>query len=122
MAYLAVTHEFAVHPEIKAGINPLENGKIFFVRIFIQIKVPDVYPGRVHVRYIRGIARIGVINIGIMGNVISMQLPVGRDRNIIPPFRVEPGGQELIIRKMNRFIIFEFPYAIQVFKVFGIAP
>ena len=76
---LAVSHKFPVYPHIEAGIHSLKIEELFLFRlIFIQIKILDISPAGIVVRYIGRIAGEGITGIGVLLLIKAHHLPAGR--------------------------------------------
>ena len=83
MAALGKAHIAAVYIHISAGGYALQH-KIDLAPLLFQSKLPLVHAAGVIIRHIRRIAGIRIIDVGIIGVFVALQLPARRHRDGIP--------------------------------------
>ena len=90
MASLRKAGIVSVYKHLRAGADALQH-QIGAQRIVRDRERPLINPQRILIRHIGRIDREGIIDVGVIGRFIAVQLPAGRDRNFRPLLRLSGG-------------------------------
>lgn len=97
VAALAVADEPAVDPDVEGGVDPLE-GQEDLLPLPARGKgeLPPVAADRVLVGNVRRVHRVGVADVGVVGDAVALHLPVAGDGDPVPALTgericLEPG-------------------------------
>ena len=109
---LAVSHQFAVYPEVEAGVDPLEIHVVAEIPFLADAEVADIGPAGIFERDIGRVVGEGVADVGVLVAVVAVILPDRGDGDLFKAaaaFRVPL----LALDGADVFVVAEVPLAAQ---------